>query len=319
MQGLANAAPADSYGSSVRQIAPPSGIPNASAFPPVHAAASQYQPFADPFPQAAGLTAPAQYASSQPVMQETASVQPQPQQNASNAAAPGPQQQLAVQVPQQQQPYHQLYQHQMQQQQQQYAQQLQHAQPQQRPPQQQMPLPAHPPVQQQQPLQRTLAAGQASASMNGYAQARPQQAVAQRPPYAGQQALRPNGAGVGRPAGMAPMASYSAPAVPQVRPLGPATPRRTSMPFKLIMPNSNMRPVPPTIQPGRGLMAAPRPPAPAAGSPRPQVVMGVPAAGRGGPQGVAPAAPALGVPVPGRPSMRPPSQPHVNVNGPADT
>ena len=349
---MANLAPADGYGSSVagvRHVAPPSGIPSASAFPPVHAAASNYQPFAESFQQAAGLIMPAQYMSAQPGMQSPPSVQPQAQQSANGTAAPGPQQQAAMQVPAQQQPYHQHYQQQMQHQQH-YTHQLQPQQQLQQQHQLHGPVPQHIQQQQQQALQSAMGVP-APATMNGYTvmpRLPPQQAGAQRLPYAGQPGgytvMRPT-RGVGRPLIPMPPALQQQQPQPQPHAVAPATPRPATVPFKLITPSSNVRVTPATIR-AMPVVSGPRPagagrgesaaasaagvasPRPAAGSPCRPGVMGIPAASRGAPQRgrgqvLAPGVPQTGVPAPGapapgRPPMRPPSQPHVIVNGVSD-
>lgn len=300
MQGLANSAPTDSHGGTiagVRQVAPPSATSTASTFPPVHAGATQYQPYTEAPLQALGI-APSTFVSTQPEMHSPMPFRP----TASSTVVPSPQQLHVQQQQMQQQQYGQLHQQQVQQSQQLPAPQIQQAQ--QRP----MGLPA-------------------TVHMNGHIQARPPQQA--RPPYTGQPGgytqLRP-GTGVSRP----PSGAAAAAAQQQIRPhaLAPVTPRRVSpMPFKLIAPNSAVRTIPATVQARLSMgSVAPRVPVPAPGAtPRPQVVMGVPAGGRGALQMAAPVTgvphPSAGAPgaaAPGRPIMRPASQPHVNVNTAAD-
>lgn len=305
MQGLASV-PADSYGSivpGVRQVAPPSAVSGAAAYSPVHAAITQYQPHPGvPQQNSADMAMQSLYPAAQPHAQSTVAPTPQQspgmqlQQNANSAIV-----QQQQQVPTPQQPYHQHYQQQMQQQ--------QHV--------------------HQQPSTVGLPN---SVHMNGHAQMRPQVRVQ----YPSHLQLRP----VGRPPNAVRGTSVPGAAQQQQQqvrphaPLAPVTPRRVSpMPFKLIAPNSMVRTIPATVQ--ARLQVAPvgpraaLPPATAGPVPRPQVVMGVPAASRGPRQVVtgqafAPGATATGVPVPGmsapgRPMMWPPSsQPHIVITGAPD-
>ena len=301
MQGLANSAPTDIHGGAVagiHQVAPPSAVSTTSAFPPVHAGATHYQPFSEPPLQAPG-TAPSTLLSTQPDMHSPMLIQP----TASSTMVPSPQQPHVQQHQQQmQQQYGQLHQQQVQLQ--------QHS--------QQLPTP-----QIQQAQQRPMGLP-ATIHMNGHIQAHPPQ-QARPPPYSGQPGgytqLRP-ASGVGRP----PSAAVAA-AQQQIRPhaLAPVTPRRVSpMPFKLIAPNSAVRTIPATVQARLSVgSVAPRVPVHAPGaSPRPQLVMGVPAGGRGALQmatGVPhPSAGAPGTATLGRPMMRPVSQPQVTVSTATD-